>query len=107
MFYILNLNYYSSHQLGLLILIYCIFLLKQLRHNTSTPFQEILNKVDVLNIPPKWNHNIDRVNAKLVLIFYKLGPFNENFTRAIEKQLILTEGTFKFFFQKFSKPFVI
>ncbi|XP_016659235.1 uncharacterized protein LOC100574211 isoform X2 [Acyrthosiphon pisum] len=54
-------------------------------------FKDILNQIDVLNIPEKWYYDKHTTKKIKMISFHKLGPYRDDFTRSIEKQLVLTE----------------
>jgi len=45
-----------------------------------------------INIPNKWQANVELVQNAYIIVFHKLSSFQNNFTRFIEKQLIITNG---------------
>ncbi|XP_027845854.2 uncharacterized protein LOC114126166 [Aphis gossypii] len=57
-----------------------------------TYFKEIVDQVNVSNIPKKWFYDYECATKKHKSIsFHKLGPVRDDFTRSIEKRLIFTE----------------
>jgi len=48
----------------------------------------------VIQLPHNWSQDLsmNEFNEKLTVSFFKLGNFNTNYQRNIEKQLIVTEG---------------
>ncbi|XP_022167793.1 uncharacterized protein LOC111031953 [Myzus persicae] len=55
-------------------------------------FKDILNQINILNIPKKWYYDDNYASKKKKMIsFHKLGPYKDDFATSIEKQLILTE----------------
>lgn len=59
-------------------------------HPTSY-FKDILNLIDGLHIPEKWYYDKHTIKKRKMISFHKLGPYRDDFTRSIEKQLIFTE----------------
>lgn len=57
---------------------------------SSAVFQSILKIIKMINLPPNWFSDPN----KTFVGFYKLGSFKKTFLRNIEKQLVLTEGTY-------------
>lgn len=57
-------------------------------------FRGFLENINLINIPSKWYSDIGHVNKINIISFYKLGPYKDNFTRVIEKQIIFTEGKY-------------
>lgn len=57
-------------------------------------FDLVLNSYKLINMPPKWYIDIGHKsnNIETFIGFHILGPYRDDFSRAIEKQIILTLG---------------
>jgi len=52
-----------------------------------------LKKKGLLIVPPKWFTDISyHLKYEKVVAFHKLGLYKDDFTRYIEKQVVLTKG---------------
>jgi len=56
-------------------------------------FDVLTKKKHVIQLPHNWSQDLSmKFDEKLTVSFFKLGNFNTNYQRNIEKQLIVTEG---------------
>jgi len=57
-------------------------------------FDVLTKKKHVIQLPHNWSQDLsmNEFDEKLTVSFFKLGNFNTNYQRNIEKQLIVTEG---------------
>lgn len=57
-------------------------------------FDFVLNSYKLINMPPKWYIDIGHKSKTIETFigFHFLGPYRDDFSRAIEKQIILTSG---------------
>jgi len=52
-----------------------------------------LEKISLLIVPPKWFTDISfHPKYEKVVVFHKLSLFKDDFSRYIEKQVVLTKG---------------
>lgn len=59
-------------------------------------FEFVQHSHSLIVMPPKWYIDIGHNKSNETFIgFHLLGPFRDDFSRAIEKQIILTSGTIK------------
>jgi len=62
---------------------------------TTTLFKSVLEKLSLLTVPPKWFTDVSyHRKYEKVVAFQKLGLFKDDFSRFIEKQVVLTKGQF-------------
>lgn len=57
-----------------------------------TFFKLIFENVSSVNIPSKWCFDINLNGEKKIISFYKLSLYGINYSRSIEKQLVISEG---------------
>jgi len=57
-----------------------------------TFFKFIFENVSSVNIPSKWCFDINLNEEKKIISFYKLSLYGINYSRSIEKQLVISEG---------------
>lgn len=57
-------------------------------------------KCPVVQLPPMWFQDIsvNESNKKLTISYFKLGRYNSNYQRTLEKQLIITQGKVTIYF---------
>lgn len=64
-------------------------------------FEYVLNSHKLIRLPPKWYIDIGyKSNLETFIAFHLLGPFRDDFSRAVEKQIILTAGMNKIYKNK-------
>lgn len=52
----------------------------------------IFENLSSLIIPTKWCSDVNFIEKKKIISFYKLSFYGINYSRSIEKQLVITEG---------------
>lgn len=48
--------------------------------------------LDGVKIPPNWFKTLESIKNNYVIVFHKLSPLRTDYTRYIEKQLVMTNG---------------
>lgn len=58
----------------------------------------------LINIPSEWYYHINLIRGKRLTSFYKISLYSVNYSRSIEKQLVISEGNnLYYFFCKYHK----
>lgn len=65
-------------------------------------FKIVLENLPSITIPYNWTFDISRYEQKQVISFYKLCTYGANYSRSIEKQLVIAEGNVYFFISFFN-----